>query len=206
MEHLKILYAGSIWGKNLLLNEVPSEARIEQFLAEKVDLSDLIVLDLEQWDVTGSDAEASLSISKLAETQRLFRKHAPDRLFGFYGLLPIRNYHCPQKPPYNTCHGTWRYQNDRLAAFAKSTDALFPSLYTFYEDPVGWEKYAIAQIQEARRIAPDKKIYAFLWPEYHGSNQKKRFEYVGDSYWLLQLDTVRDYADGVVIWGGWDLE
>ena len=126
MEHLKILYAGSIWGKNLLLNEVPSEARIEQFLAEKVDLSDLIVLDLEQWDVTGSDAEASLSISKLAETQRLFRKHAPDRLFGFYGLLPIRNYHCPQKPPYNTCHGTWRYQNDRLAAFAKSTDALFP--------------------------------------------------------------------------------
>jgi hypothetical protein len=82
-------------------------------------------------------------------------------------------------------------------------DALFPSIYTFYTDRQGWVTYAIAQITEAKRKAKGKPVYAFLWPQYHESNLLLGLRPLDSDYWELQLNTVAQHADGVVIWGGW---
>ena len=91
-------------------------------------------------------------------------------------------------------------QDDSLASVASFVDVLFPSVYTFYEDRSGWQNYAIAQIQEARRLSRGKPVYIFLWPQYHPSNKKLANTFLPGNYWRLELETGRKYADGAVIW------
>jgi hypothetical protein len=98
-------------------------------------------------------------------------------------------------------------ENDQLRSLAGAVDVFFPSLYTFYPDQAGWKKYAIAQIEEARRYGGGKPIYVFLWPQYHESNRILGGSYLPADYWLLELETAREYADGIVLWSGsskWD--
>ncbi|MDO9084545.1 MAG: hypothetical protein Q7U56_14825, partial [Humidesulfovibrio sp.] len=80
-------------------------------------------------------------------------------------------------------------------------DIIFPSLYTFYDDPAGWKKYAIATIQEAKRYG--KPVYPFLWYQYHDSNKLLGGKPIPAAIWRMQLETCLKYADGVVIWGGY---
>ena len=80
----------------------------------------------------------------------------------------------------------WQKENDNVASIAKLADVLFPSIYTFYEDRNGWSKYAIAQIQEARRHADGKPVYVFLWPQYHESNKKLANTFLPGDYWRME--------------------
>jgi hypothetical protein len=98
---------------------------------------------------------------------------------------------------------SWREENDQLRSLAGAVDVLFPSLYTMYPDQAGWRKYAIAQIEEARRYGNGKPVYVFLWPQYHESNLILGGRYLPADYWLFELMTAKEYADGIVIWGGW---
>jgi hypothetical protein len=59
----------------------------------------------------------------------------------------------------------------------------FSILYTFYADRQGWVAYAIAQISEARRKAKGKPVYAFIWPQYHESNQLLGGQFLDADYW-----------------------
>jgi hypothetical protein len=90
-----------------------------------------------------------------------------------------------------------------LDKIATQVDALFPSIYTFYTDRQGWVTYAVAQIAEARRKAHGKPVYPFLWPEYHDSAPLFAHSPIDPDYWELELNTVYQHADGVVIWGGY---
>src|SRR5262249_4133499 len=76
----------------------------------------------------------------------------------------------------------------------------FPSLYTYYPDQAGWVAYAKANLSEARRLAPGKPVYCFLWPQYHDSSTLA-YQFLPVDYWKLQLQTCRQYADGIVILG-----
>jgi Hyaluronidase. len=96
-------------------------------------------------------------------------------------------------------------ENDRIISLAQTVDVFYPSLYTFYTDKAGWVEYATAQISEARRLANGKPVFAFLWPQYHNSNRLLKCQFLPADYWQLQLETVSKLADGVVIWGGWDV-
>lgn len=174
-------------------------------LAQKLPKDGIpVVLDFEQWPLNGNVEVVSASISKLIAVVAMFKKYAPETPFGFYGVLPIRDYwraiEGESKPKYLE----WQAENDRLAPIEREVDALFPSLYTFYDDQDGWRKYAKAQICEARRISR-KPIFAFLWPEYHDSNSKLKGTYIDARFWRIQLEAIRNFADGVVIWGGYDL-
>jgi hypothetical protein len=54
---------------------------------------------------------------------------------------------------------------------------------------------------EARRYG--KPVYPFLWPTYHNSNKKLTGQLVPGDYWRMELELVHQYADGVVLWGGY---
>ena len=206
VEDLDTFYAGSIWGKDHPIQEIPPRESVQKFLAQKSNLTEMIVLDIEHWSLKGSDVQTSINIQKISQTIGMFREVEPYRRYGVYGIIPIREYHCPQRESSDPCWAIWGYQNERLKPLISDVDALFPSIYTFYEDKAGWQKYAIAQIRAARSIAPNKRVYAFLWPQYHPSNKLRSYVYIGDEFWRLQLDVALQYADGLVIWGGWDFE
>ena len=80
---------------------------------------------------------------------------------------------------------------------------LFPEAYTpptLNRDAL--VQYAESVIQEARKFG--KHFYVFLWPQYYETRIVGGRNYLPADYWALQLDTARRYADGLVIWGGWD--
>jgi hypothetical protein len=131
------------------------------------------------------------------------KDEAPGVPFGVYGTVPIPDYWRAIRDPASAEFRSWQRDNDRLEGIGDRVDALFPSIYTFYLDRQGWVTYAIAQISEAKRKAKGKPVYAFLWPQFHESNQLLGNRPLDRDYWELELNTVYQHADGVVIWGGW---
>jgi len=164
-----------------------------------------VVLDFERYPLIGDGETVGESIAILDRIIAAFRPWVPGRQFGYYGVIPLGDYWraLPQNrndPQFRA----WQADNDRLAPLERDADVLFPSLYTYYEDRNGWRRFAISQICEARRISK-KPVIPFLWPEYHNSNTTVRDRFIAADYWRMQLEVVRRYADGVVVWGGYDV-
>ena len=137
----------------------------------------------------------------------------PNLLVGYYSVLPVRNYWDALKGPGSSEYQNWQSLNQRAMDLASHVDVLFPSLYTFYADydyrdgsprlseRGRWVQYAVANLSEARRFG--KPILPFIWPRYHPS-EPWAYQEIGDEFWRLQLETVKEHADGVVIWAGGD--
>lgn len=155
---------------------------------------DLIILDVEHWDLSEqSDAQIARNIDRYVLMLRTFREAMPAEMrLGLYSMVPVRNYWAPVRGNASKI-STWQKDNQRLQPIADLVDVIFPSLYTFYDDPAGWVTYAKANISEARKYG--RPVHAFLWPQYHDSG-----EYIAADFWRLQLETVFDAADGLVIW------
>jgi len=126
---------------------------------------------------------------------------------SLYATLPKRDYWRSIAPTDSADYKAWQAENDAVKPVVAKVEAIFPSLYTFYANEDGWVAYAKANMSEGRRIAPTKKMYPFLWPNYHGIVNGVANGVLPGDYWLKQLRTVRDSgADGVVIWAGWDFD
>ena len=119
---------------------------------------------------------------------------------GLYSTLPIRSYW----PVINGTTDLWKKTNDKFAGVAEMVDILFPSIYTFYtdsaQDQSRYLQYGMAQISEAKRLAPDKPCIPFLWPQFHSGDDQFKGRPVPAKYFRRQLDMCREHADGVVIW------
>jgi hypothetical protein len=162
-----------------------------------------IVLDFEQYDLTGSDQAAQTALADLTAIAAAFRAAAPRRPIGFYSIVPIvdgvRSLAGAGSPPYRE----WQRQNDRMRSIQSRVDFLFPPAYTINQDRRSWETMAASQICEARRLS-SKPVYVFLWPEFHEASSLSG-QYLDADFWRQQLETAYRLADGVVIFGGYDI-
>ena len=86
-------------------------------------------------------------------------------------------------------------------------DIFCPSLYTFKKDAVDeWKAYARAHVGEARRLARNgQEVLPFIWPMYH-NRSKYAGEEIRYDFWLAQLMTMAEIADGVFIWSNHERE
>ena len=192
---------GPDWFKQI--DRLPDFTQVQTVAREASQKGYDVVLDIEHWPVKGSPEVVGGSLTKYMTVLNWFRAAAPGLSVGYYGLTPMRDYWRAINGTSSPEYRAWMADNDRLHPLAGAVDAFFPSVYTFYPDQAGWKKYAIAQIAEARRNAGGKPVYVFLWPQYHDSNLLLKYEYLPADYWLLQLQTAREHADGIVIWGGY---
>ncbi len=160
------------------------------------------ILDIEMWNVGMlDDIQANKNIDKYILVINTMKKARPDLKFGYYGVLPNRDYwspvlNNPQKIK------KWHHINKRLKRLARYVDVICPSLYTFYNNQKGWKKYAIENIKQAKIYK--KPVYPFLWPQYHDSNKKLRGIYISPSFWFEELALVLQSSNGVIVWGGWN--
>lgn len=196
---IKVIYESELWGEGEDMSE-PNLNRI-RVSAENAKKNELVCIDIEHWDVQGSETTVRNSIEKFLTIARSFKEINSSSALGFYMVLPIRDYWRAIFPNKVDSYNEWIDENAALMPIAGSVDAVFPSLYTFYDDPKTWKKYAIENIKEARKYG--KPVYAFLWPRYHNSSTL-RGEYISQQFWKLQLETCFQYADGIVLWGGKD--
>lgn len=192
------LTPSSWWTDPLQLPDQSSvETRIDAVVAP------LVFFDIEHWNVRGTQSQTVDSLVKYLTVFAWAKMQRPDVIMGYYGVPPIRDYWRAIKPEGDLTRMAWVAENDRLALLARVVDVLFPSLYTFYDNQAGWVEYAVANIKEAKRLANGKPVYPFIWPQYHNSNAALKGQFIPPEYWRLQLETIREHADGVVIWGGW---
>jgi len=204
IQPIAIAYAGKFgpdWYKQA--DRLPKVESVHAVAQEARIRGRVAVLDIEHWPLKGLPNSVTDSLAKYKAVLGWFQEAAPDVSVGYYGTPPIRDYWRAIKQKTSQEHRAWMDENDQLRPLAGAVDVFFPSLYTFYPDQTGWKTYAIAQIEEARRYGERKPIYVFLWPQYHDSNRLLGGQYLPDDYWLLQLQTAKEHADGIVIWGGW---
>ena len=119
----------------------------------------------------------------------LFKVNNPDANVGFYAVIPMSRYRSAPN---------WEEVNQELIGLSVYADYIYPSLYTFYNVPNIWVKNAIEVIAEAKKYK--KKVYPFIWPLYHGANPALSGTEVDSNFFRLQLETLCEHADGVVIW------
>ena len=200
IEPLKIWYRGTFWpGGTPKLGSLdfslPKRSLVEKAARKSPALS---VIDIEHWPINSE--HASKSVPNYLQVLQWFKEALPaGHKTGLYSTVPVREYwKVVRSIPAQ--YADWQRQNDLAINLARAVDVLYPSIYTFYPDRDGWRRYAIAQIKEARRLAPGKPVYAFLWPEYHPSNKGLKGRAIEPDYWRMQLDTMREHADGLVIW------
>ena len=143
-----------------------------------------VVLDFETLYLRGTPAVAERRFRKLQTLLDWSREAVPGRTLGYYGVLGNT------EPRYL---GLER----RLAA---GQDALFPSLYTFSTDRNAWLRHVRYVMGEAAAIAPNKPVYVYLWPQFHGGT-KQAGRYLTPDQWEFELDTAAQVSSGAVIWG-----
>ena len=200
---ITVLYEAQLFVANQLPSAMPPETIVRSLAHDLRGSSEPVVLDIERWPLTGDGLAVQSTVEKFVSVLSWVKGEAPGVLFGIYGTVPVQDYWRAIRDPASAEFQSWQQDNDRLEGISDRVDALFPSIYTFYPDKQGWVTYAIAQIAEAKRKAKGKPVYAFLWPQYHESNRVLGLRPLDPDYWELQLNTVYQHADGVVIWGGW---
>jgi hypothetical protein len=198
---ITVIYSSSMWNSTEDRLSIPN-AKVVQTLALNASRSTgIAVIDIENWPNIGFPAKVADSVQKYQATIQLFKRSAPSLRVGYYGVVPIFNYKDAIRGSNSPGYSAWQATNNRIASAAQAADVLFPAIYTFYKDQDGWRKVAIAQIEEARRIGHGKSVYVFLWPQFDQAG--KGGDYLPRDYWRMELETARQHADGVVIWGGW---
>lgn len=203
LKPITVIYPNFMWQGNKVPNDtsLPDRDRISTFVQLAGQTSNILVIDIEHWDVTGGPTTVSESVQRYRTVMNWFKASGgPALKIGVYGVAPIRDYWDALSGEGSSRYVDWQKHNNAVAPIADLADVLFPSLYTFYDDQKGWQTYAIAQIREARRYAGGKPVYVFLWPQYHGSNKKLGGTFLPAGYWRMELETARKYADGIVIW------
>lgn len=177
------------------------EAAVRYSLRGLVGYTGPAFLDYESWPLTNAPPQAiEASVRKYVRVAEIAHEIAPNASIGIYGLIPCREYwglvarDSKKLSDWNEC-------NRQAAKIAEHVVVLFPSLYTFYDNPASWDVYAKGMLSAARRY--NKPVYAFLWPEFHPSNRLLGGKNIEAKFWRHQLELCRGLADGVVIWGGW---
>lgn len=196
LPRVPVVYAGQMWPKQASKADPDIDFLIRKTipaLRRKVANPDLVIIDIEHWHLADPPPdEIERNMSRYIAVVDTFRRHLPGTRFGFYGMIPVRNYWAPVKRQASVL-ARWHNENQRLQRLADSVDIIFPSLYAFEDDPAAWTAYAIANIEQAKQYG--KPVHAFLWPQFHGSRQT-----ISASFWRAQLETVYQQADGLVIW------
>jgi len=135
---------------------------------------------------------------------RIVKETRPSSIVGFY-RFPIRNYHHRDE--------AWRSKNRSLEPLLGGFDALFPSVYDFYDTESKAESrdldYVMDNVKEALQIGErlGKPVYPFVWHRYHPSNKRKsqmlipieEFENHVAAVALTELSGKR--VEGIVWWG-----
>jgi hypothetical protein len=187
----------------------PDEQRTRAFARTAARQRTLLYLDIEHWPTEAgmegaTPQDVAATVGKLVRIADWIHDEQPGVRLGFYGVPPLRDYWRCIKPEASPERQAWRRGNEALSEVARHVDVLYPSLYTFYDDRPGWEKYATGNLAEARRYG--KLVYAFLMPYYHESTKAPYSKQpIEGPFWRLQLETCYRHADGIVIWGGYQM-
>jgi hypothetical protein len=207
-EELKILYEEELFGT--ASKAVPNISLLQTKVIPSLLKRNpkYVVIDIEHWDPI---AEMDKLITVIRTLKQGVRAAGNTTMqFGYYMLVPIRDYLAPTTRESRPGRwSNWLQQNETMKRLAAEVDVVFPSLYTPAEKREDWLEFARTNIAEARKYG--KPVIAFIWPQYHNTAIGIGTTYLPVNYWDLQMRYIYNLADGMAIWGsvafqskGWD--
>jgi hypothetical protein len=208
-EFMRILYDTELFGG--ASKDVPNIAHLQNKIVPMLLKEDkqYVVIDIEHWDPIN---EMDKLITVVRTLKQGVRAAGNTKMkFGFYMLLPIRDFLAPTKKASQPERWEkWMVQNEQMRRLAAEVDVVFPSLYTISENRADWITFAEANIAEARKYG--KPVIPFIWPQYHDTMLGPlATTYLPTKFWELQLNAIYPLSDGIAIWGsvkkggGWDV-
>lgn len=130
----------------------------------------MISTDIEQWyyEPSLTDQEIEQRFDTLFSYFR--QKISPNITIGNYGAAPTalcvhRYYH--SKMSEDSILMTWRKSNKKRWAALKYADVAQPSLYIAEPNIESWIKDLQITVKEIKKHYPNKKIIAYIWPQYY---------------------------------------
>lgn len=206
---LNIIYAAQIWKKDEPLDRLPEQTRVQQAAREAFKKDDVVAVDIEQWPVTGHSVDImEQSVEKYVTVLNWMKEAAPKLKVGYFANVPVSDFRKSSTSPGSFRYLIWQSDNNRVKPIAAKIDVAFPAAYTYSTDRELWKRDLLAQVTETRRIF-NGPIYVFIWPQYFDhapAPAEIQLQYMPADDWKFELEAIRQYADGVVIWGGWDFE
>jgi hypothetical protein len=171
-----------------------------------------IIIDHEAWPYS-TQVERHAVGNKYVQIYAEVKSRRPDIRIGWYMDPTRRDFWRARTPLGSTQYLAWQAENNDLGSImAMSTDMYFPSLYFFYNrdtHPVNTDEvglYVERNIDETKRIRrlyghADSPIYPYVWWMRHDNSRT-----LDQDVWETIVRTVMDDADGMVIWGGWQVQ
>lgn len=199
---VKLLTTGALWAPGEDQEQVPTVNKLDGLKTWSKNWVgiDMVVADIEHWPLHDKDEElASEAMRKFEETFAQLKARLPQYPIGFYRMLPRRDYWRAISGLESEKYQEWIAENNKLRPLAAKVDVLFPSLYTFYDNVDDWKTYARENILEAKRLANGKPVVCYVWPRFHNSSSLSG-KLIPGSFWREQLELIKEYADGVIIW------
>lgn len=196
-----ILGQWAIYGSNPL-NQMPPLDRL--LFADSLipqNFTGHININLEHLDVWNSPTNLQIYI----DIYQFFKSRRPNCEMGYYSIVPSLGNYAPFYPKEHLYQKTWIEKNDKARPLAAIIDLSMPSLYLWWNNEMEkWKLYAKETISEARRCCPGKKVYPFIWPQYHNGSLPSNIglQYMDEYTFYYMLVTLHEEADGVVIWKG----
>ena len=143
------------------------------------------------------DAKAHANAIELAKFIGWAKKAAPRLDIGLFAMVPVTDLWISGRL------STVQQWNNLLQVLADTLDFLSPAVYLYYsETKKPYSSYAGATIQEAKRLAKGKKVFAFVAPGYHPAGDFDN-QYASYSVWMNVLNTIKNSgADGMFIFAG----
>ena len=185
------------------------EVRRQIQLAKLLGVSHIFT-DIEDWYST-KDGEAIKS--GLTQVFNEFKNAIPGCTIGNYGVpvsdLNVRRYSASSKNrTEEEIQAEWISSSQRRMPAAEVSDALFPSMYTHtdgsYKDPITqYEKDVKITADFIRANFPEKKIYAYIWPQFynqHTSPNDSYQKFMTKEQWTRVLEVCYENFDGVILW------
>lgn len=137
--------------------------------------------------------------------QRFKQHHRSDGLNCLYATTTRRDFWRAEAGEGTEQFMDWQRENDKRQDIADAVDALMPSLYHLTADLSRHLRFMRHNIDEAVRTGKGKRIYPFIWPEYHSAliekDERARTPVPADQ-WREALELLWDHpsVDGFVLW------
>ncbi len=200
---------------------VPTDAGINAALSQ----SDVVASDGMLWiDIElqnqpqfpwAHDEKVRDTLEIFARTAQAIKRHT-DRPIGFYGIAPNGSILSAgrQQESLKNADGRfthsfeeWKSHNDYLLPFIEHVDFLSPRCYVTYSHFPEYHFDAwLAIAEESKRLAPNKPCYAVISPRVGDPGSRPpTFRKLTTEELLRILRFMRANFDGVIFWGGYDL-
>ena len=166
----------------------------------------MVSTDIEGW-FGDSSVDQNEMFSRFTTMFNVFRAKNPNVVIGNYGIAPsalcVYRYYDGGQTDNATLIEKWKTNNQKRWKSIEAADVITPVIYIAEPNIISWIQDLETTVAEIKNHNSDKKIIAYIWPQYYdkpGSPYNR--EVITPEIWKQMLEAVYEKCDGAIIWSG----